>query len=191
MLVKGFVAGFVSALVLCCLGFGAYWMFKGDEPNEKTQQQLSNLQNEVDRLKNDCTNFTNEIERLKDELREAEDKLKKEEQALLDAKEKEDQAKAKAEAKAKEAEAKAKAKAEILELVQKKKLNECRSHPGWKKFLTQNERLAVESILNLDQEQYKGTYKKNVEKYVSTLKISAWNDIIQARQEIIKLKNSK
>lgn len=190
LLVKGFVAGFVSALVLCCLGFGAYWMFKGDEPDQNTQQQLSNLQNEVNRLETKCKNLTDENEQLKDKLSEAEAEAKKaEEQALLDAKEKEDQAKAKAEAKAKEAEAKAKAKAEILELVQKKDLNECRSHPGWNKYLTNNERLAVEAILNLDQ--YKGTYKNRVKKYVSTLKISAWNDIIQARKEIIKLEKSK
>lgn len=96
---------------------------------------------------------------------------------------------ARAEAKADAEKAKAKAKAEILELVQKKKLNECRSHPGWKKYLTNEERLAVESILNLGI--YKGAYRNRVKRYVSTLKITTWNDIIQARREIIKIGNLK
>lgn len=202
LLVKGFVVGFVSALVLCCLGFGAYWMFKGDEPNGKTQQQLSNLQNEVDRLKNDCTNFTNEIERLKDELREAEDKLKKEDNVKKDAETNAEAANARAEAIADANKAKATAKAEILKLVQKKQLNECRSHSGWNKHLSNEERLGVEAILNPDQfkeEKDKKTNKKKytpatvkkVKDYVNGLKIDSWDNIIEARKKILNILSNK
>lgn len=79
----------------------------------------------------------------------------------------------------------AKAKAEILELVKKKQLNDCRTHNGWKKYLTQEEKLAVEAILNLDM--YKGVKKRIVEKYVKELKINSWEDIMNARKELIKL----
>ena len=79
----------------------------------------------------------------------------------------------------------AKAKAEILELVKKKQLNDCRTHNGWEKYLTQEEKLAVEAILNLDM--YKGVKKRIVEKYVKELKINSWEDIMNARKELIKL----
>ena len=81
-----------------------------------------------------------------------------------------------------------KAKAEILELVKQKKLNECRSHSEWEK-LTQEERLAVESILYLDQ--YKGADRKRLETVVKGHTINSWDDIMNVRKIIIKVLHEK
>lgn len=78
----------------------------------------------------------------------------------------------------------AKAKAEILELVKKKQLNECRSHPGWNK-LTNEEQFAVEAILNLNH--YRGSDRIRVKKMVNDMEINSWEDIMKLRRELMKL----
>ena len=42
-------------------------------------------------------------------------------------------------------------RADILELVRKRNISGCRSHCGWEKYLSSNERTQVESLLCLDK----------------------------------------
>ena len=186
LLIIGFVVGFVSALVLSGLGFGVYLMLKGKD-TEKDDKLYTAL-NDVKRLKNDSTEFVNKISKLeldKINLKEQIAELQQHaEQYAVQKKKKEADEKA---------DAKDKARADILELVKQKKLNDCRTHNGWKKYLTQDERLGVEAILNPREHEKvkKMTDKKRLEKLLKELEINNWDDIIKARNEIMSLQSTK
>ena len=196
LLVIGFVVGFVSALLLSGLGFGAYWMLKEDVSKQSLDfgnkldslsQKLSYANNVINRLRKDSTAQVKIIEKWELEYKELEKQGQGRDKGVIKS-----ENKAKAE----------QAKAEILELVKSKQLNDCRSHEGWKKYLTNNERLAVEAILNTDQfkdEKDKNTKEKKytpatikkVKDYVKELRIDSWDDIIAARGDILNILNNK
>ena len=182
LLVIGFVVGFVSAFVLSGLGFFAYETLKEKDDIEKIKKDLNTALKDVDRLREDSTDFVNKINDLNQRI---EKNNKQEADKILAEKKREEEVAAEKEKKAAVAKAKAKTKAEILELVKKKKLNECRSHPGWNKDLEEGERLAVEAILNIDQ--FKGQKKKRVEIYVKKLDVKSWDDIMNARKTILDM----
>ena len=182
LLVIGFVVGFVSAFVLSGLGFFAYETLKEKDDIEKIKKDLNTALKDVDRLREDSTDFVNKINDLNQRI---EKNNKQEADKILAEKKREEEVAAEKEKKAAVAKAKAKTKAEILELVKKKKLNECRSHPGWNKDLEEGERLAVEAILNIDQ--FKGQKKKRVENYVKKLDVKSWDDIMNARKTILDM----
>lgn len=80
-------------------------------------------------------------------------------------------------------------KAEILNLVNKKNLEACRVHWGWKKYLTQRERYAVEAVLNINQ--YRGVVKKNVENYLTDKTVfKNWDELMAVKREIEKIQNA-
>ena len=107
------------------------------------------------------------------------------------------EAAAEEEAKAAEEEAKAAAaKAAAEKLVQARSailsevnrthnIEKCRAHNNWDD-LTQEDRLAVEAILNLNQ--YKGTIKKSVKNFLNKKsRYNSWNDIIKTRKSILEI----
>lgn len=87
---------------------------------------------------------------------------------------------------------KAKFRAEILQLINQKKLNECRKHEGWKKdkkYLTNQERNAAEVILNLESDQYKNLTPQSRQKIreLNKGKFNTFKQVIEAQKEIWKI----
>lgn len=199
LLIIGFVVGFISALLLSGLGFFAYENLKVKDDIEKKQKDLDAASKVVTRLRNDSVDFAHKIEKLNKKINKYEnpkpENVEEKEEKAVPGQTGTNTAKADAIA------AQAVAKAEILELVKRKQLNECRSHLGWNK-LTMEERLAVEAILNTDQfkdEKDKKTKQikytratvRKVKDYVRELNINSWKDIMDARKEILRILENK
>ncbi len=184
--------GFVSALLLCALAGGFYYLFLYEEPakpvnysssekerifkevledklssyvddfietpeaekiavkyNERKRQDSQGTEDEGDGVSNTApagevvSGGLSKSEKLRDEVEQNDkEKLAKEETARKAKEEAERKA-----AKEKAAAAKEKARAEILELVKKKDYEACEKHPGWKTYLTKEERWDVEKVL--------------------------------------------
>lgn len=89
---------------------------------------------------------------------------------------------------------KMKARNEILELVNRKDLMMCRQHPGWNKYLTTEERWAIEMILTDDKKlSSKGLSpigRKKLQRFMDDKwPFSSFEEVIQVRKEIIKIIN--
>lgn len=84
---------------------------------------------------------------------------------------------------------KQKARTEILALVNAKKLQECRNHSGWRKYLKEKERGAIEAVLNLNSEQYKSLTPQSKTAITKLNKgnFQSFEDVIAAQKEIWKI----
>ena len=110
-----------------------------------------------------------------EEAKKAQEEAKK---AQEEAKKTQEEAK-KAQEEAKKAQ---EARREILRLVQEKNIKGCRAHQGWKKYLTEDERLAVENILK----PYTGVNKRKMVDILNGMKMDSWDDLLEIRQKIIE-----
>lgn len=88
-----------------------------------------------------------------------------------------------------EVDRKAQAREVILELVNKGDLQGCRSHYGWNKYLTHEERLSIEGIL-LDFPEYKKlspAARAKIRRFISSKEFRSFEEIKKARYSIIKI----
>lgn len=85
---------------------------------------------------------------------------------------------------------KAQVREQILQLINQKKLDECRKHKGWNKhYLTNQELCAAEAVLDLNSKQYAKLTpqaKKNI-KELNKGTFKTFNEVIQAQQEIWRI----
>ena len=84
---------------------------------------------------------------------------------------------------------KQKARTEILALVNAKELQECRNHSGWRKYLTEKERGAIEAVLDLNSEQYNSLtpQSKNAIAKLNKGNFQSFEDVIAAQKKIWKI----
>lgn len=84
---------------------------------------------------------------------------------------------------------KKKARTKILALVNAKDLQGCRNHTGWKQYLTNEERGAIEAVLDLTSDQYKPltAQSRNAIKNLNTGNFQSFEDVIKAQRKIWKI----
>lgn len=83
------------------------------------------------------------------------------------------------------------ARIEILSLVNKRDFYGCRHHPGWWKFLSNEERRAIEMIDEIDKTSTAAGRKKFKNLIKKSYPFHSFDEIIIFRNEMIKLKNEK
>lgn len=71
----------------------------------------------------------------------------------------------------------------------KEMIHDCRNHPGWNKYLTNNERYAVEAIYKAFQR--KGYREEKMYDFLRSRTINSWEDILEIRKEIVKLESGE
>lgn len=188
----------VWLLIVCLagllIGAVATKMIGGGQPGvseEDFGRKIDSLESVTKDQEGCISGLKNDTMRLGDSLRS----LNKE---LTKIKENQSNVQKATQAKAAENAMKAKARAEIFELINKKALNGCREHSGWKTALSEDERYAVEAVLaNYDGEikrfsqnkyQNVGVLKKRVKAYLETVgEIRSYQHLLEIRQGIVNI----
>ena len=78
-------------------------------------------------------------------------------------------------------------RADILEFVRKRNISGCRSHSGWEKYLSSNERTQVESLLCMDK--HSSEAKRRIQEYLNGKQFYSWKDIKDANNQVTIILN--
>lgn len=197
--VKSFALGVLLGLLLGLGTCGIYTIVSGEKeaspqpiiaPTDSIPDDIeltdNSLQSSEIEVK-DVETGSEEPKPSEEEIQELEKKKQEEEaKRILEEKAKK---KLLAEQKAKEKEAKAQARKDILALVNKKNLSAIRTTKGIDNILSNQERSAVEAVL--DMKKYKGATKKNVEKLLQGKTFNSFEDIVATQKHIWSIINEE
>ena len=76
-------------------------------------------------------------------------------------------------------------RADILDLVRKRNISGCRSHSGWEKYLSSNERTQVESLLCLNK--HSSEAKRRIQDYLNGKQFNSWKDVKDANNQVANI----